>query len=151
MIIPKKLKLTHRVLRNVAKPVEFTYPSQLERLGMIMYTFMREQDGVGLAGPQVGIGRRVFVMEVHGVKRICFNPEAHWATEDQLFEFNEGCLSFPGEFLTIRRPRKIMARYQDYFGTWEEHELAELEAIVYQHELDHLDGIVMHDRYDDKG
>lgn len=148
MILPKKLKLTGRVLTHVAKPVEFKYPAQLERLGMIMHTFMREQQGIGLAAPQVGISRRVFVMDVNGVKRTCFNPEAHWATEDQLFEYEEGCLSFPGEFLKIRRPRKIMARYQDCFGTWEEHEMEELEATCYQHELDHLDGIIMHDRHD---
>jgi len=148
MIIPKKLKLTHRVLRNIAKPVEFKYPAQLEQLGMMMHTFMRENHGMGLAAPQVGISRRVFVMDVNGVKRTCFNPEAHWPTEDQLFEYDEGCLSFPDEFLTIRRPRKILARYQDCFGNWEEHELAELEATCYQHELDHLNGVTMHDRHD---
>jgi peptide deformylase len=146
MIIPKKLKLTHRVLKNVARPVEFKYPAQLEQLGMMMHGFMRECNGIGLAAPQVGISWRVFVMQVNGVPRTCFNPEAHWATEDQLFEHEEGCLSFPDQFLIIRRPRKILARYQDCFGTWHEHELEELEAICYQHELDHLDGITMHDR-----
>ena len=115
---------------------------------MMMHTFMRENQGMGLAAPQVGISRRVFVMDVNGVKRTCFNPEAHWPTEDQLFEYDEGCLSFPDEFLTIRRPRKILARYQDCFGNWEEHELAELEATCYQHELDHLNGVTMHDRHD---
>jgi len=109
---------------------------------------MQENHGMGLAAPQVGISRRVFVMDVNGVKRTCFNPEAHWATEDQLFEYDEGCLSFPDEFLTIRRPRKILARYQDCFGNWEEYELAELEATCYQHELDHLNGVTMHDRHD---
>ena len=147
MILPKKLKLTHRVLRKVAKPITFENPGQLIQLSTQMHEFMDQAQGIGLAAPQVGISRRVFVMNVGGVRRTCFNPEAHWHTEDQLFEFEEGCLSFPDEFLKISRPRKIMARFQNIDGVWCEEEMEELMAICYQHELDHLDGIVMHDRY----
>jgi peptide deformylase len=147
MIIPNKFKLSHRVLKNVAKTITFEYPVQLSQLAIRMHEFMATNDAIGLAAPQIGISRRLFVMNVNGVPRTCFNPEAHWATEDQLFEFKEGCLSFPKEFITLSRPRKILARYQDFLGNWEEHELEELEAVCYQHELDHLVGITMHDRY----
>ena len=150
LIIPPKFKLTHRVLKNVAKPVTFEYPAQLANLAIRMHEFMIANQGIGLAAPQIGISRRVFVMNVNGMPRSCFNPEAHWATEDQLFEYEEGCLSFPDEFFVLSRPRKIMARYQNFMGEWEEHELEELESTCYQHELDHLDGIVMHDRYAQK-
>ncbi len=146
MILPSRLKLSHRVLKNVAKPVTFEDARPLMRLATMMHDFMDQQQGIGLAAPQVGISRRVFVMNVDGVRRTCFNPEAHDATTDQLFEFNEGCLSFPNEFLTISRPRKIWARYQDIHGEWIEEEMSELMATCYQHELDHLDGITMHDR-----
>ena len=149
MIIPKKLKLTHRVLKNMAKPIDdFRYPAKLEQLSKMMHTFMQDNDGMGLAAPQVGISRRIFVMNVHGQLYTCINPEAHWATEDQLYESEEGCLSFPGEWLKISRPRKILARYQDIFGTWQEQELEGMQAVCYQHELDHLNGVTMHDRHD---
>lgn len=146
MILPSRLKLSHRVLKNVAKPVTFEDARPLMRLATMMHDFMDRQQGIGLAAPQVGISRRVFVMNVDGVRRTCFNPEVHDATTDQLFEFNEGCLSFPDEFLTISRPRKIWARYQDIHVEWMEEEMSELVATCYQHELDHLDGITMHDR-----
>lgn len=146
MIIPARLRLTHRVLKNVAKPVTFEDARPLMRLSSMMHEFMRQEGGIGLAAPQVGISKRVFVMNVQGVERTCFNPEVHDATTDQLFEFEEGCLSFPNEFLSISRPRKIWARYQNIHGDWMEEEMEQLVAICYQHELDHLDGITMHDR-----
>ena len=149
MIIPNKLKLTHRVLRNVAKPIDdFRYPAQLEQLSKLMHAFMKDNDGMGLAAPQIGISKRIFVMNVHGKLYTCINPEAHWATEDQLYESDEGCLSFPDEWLKIKRPRKILARYQDIHGDWHEEELEGMQAVCYQHELDHLDGKTMHDRRD---
>lgn len=147
MIIPKRLKLSHRVLKNTAKPVDdFRYPAQLEQLTNMMHRFMQENSAIGLAAPQVGISRRLFVMQVGELKLTCINPEFHDATTDQLFECQEGCLSFPDEYVVTHRPRKIWARYQDIFGTWQEHELEELAAVCYQHELDHLDGITMHER-----
>lgn len=146
ILIPSRLRLTHRVLKNVAKPVTFEDSRPLMRLATMMHEFMRRESGIGLAAPQVGISRRLFVMNVDGFERTCFNPEVHDATIDQLFEFEEGCLSFPNEFLPISRPRKIWARYQDIHGNWIEEEMEELVAICYQHELDHLDGITMHDR-----
>lgn len=148
LILPKQLKLTHRVLKNVAKPITFEHPVQLSKLAIDMHELMAKENGIGLAAPQIGISRRLFVMNVNGVPRSCFNPEILHPTTDQLFTYNEGCLSFPKVFFDISRPRKILARYQDFLGNWEEHELEELEAICYQHEYDHLDGIVMHDRYE---
>ena len=149
MIIPKKLKLSHRVLKNVAKPIDdFRYPAQLEQLTKMMHALMKDSDAIGLAAPQVGISRRIFVMNVGGQELTCINPEFSDATVDQLFECQEGCLSFPDEYIVTHRPRKIWARYQDIFGTWHEHELEELASVCYQHELDHLDGITMHERKD---
>lgn len=146
IIIPSKLRLTHKVLKNVAKPISFDDVRPLIRLSTMMHDFMLKENGIGLAAPQVGISRRLFVMNVNGIVRTCFNPEVHDATTDQLFEFEEGCLSFPNEFLPIARPRKIWARYQNIHGDWIEEEMEELVAICYQHELDHLNGITMHDR-----
>jgi peptide deformylase len=146
MIIPTKLKLTNKVLYREAKPIVFDNPGQLARLSTMMHNLMDRENGIGLAAPQVGIAYRMFVMHVNGRRITCFNPEAHWATEDQPFEYEEGCLSFPGEFYKITRPRKILARFQNIDAVWCEEELSELESTVYQHELDHLNGITMHDR-----
>lgn len=146
MILPKRLKLTQRVLRNTARPVTFENPAQLMQLVTNMHEFMQANQGIGLAATQVGIARRMFVMNVNNNARTCFNPEALWPTEDQLFPYEEGCLSFPDELVKTKRPRKILARYQNIHGEWQEHELEELEAVCYQHELDHLDGITMHAR-----
>jgi peptide deformylase len=148
ILIPNKLRLTHRVLKNVAKPVTFEDARPLMRLATMMHQFMTDSDAIGLAAPQVGISRRVFVMSVNGLTRTCFNPEFSDATTDQLFECQEGCLSFPDEYVLTHRPRKIWARYQDIHGDWHEEELEELAAVCYQHELDHLNGVTMHDRHD---
>ena len=69
MIIPDKLKLTHRVLKNVAKPVTFEDARPLMRLVTMMHQFMTASDAIGLAAPQVGISRRMFVMSVNGLTR----------------------------------------------------------------------------------
>jgi peptide deformylase len=147
MIIPQQLKLTKKVLHQVARPV---YPNddprKVKTLCNMMHDFMLKNDGIGLAAPQVGISRRILVMNINGVRRTCINPEAHDATTDQTMWYEEGCLSFPGETVRTCRPRKIWARYQDETGQWYEEEMSELTAICYQHELDHLNGIVMHDR-----
>jgi peptide deformylase len=140
------MKLTKRVLYNRAKPWVFVgCDFQTERLAKQMLTLMREQQGIGLAAPQIGISKRVFVMDVHGRERACFNPEiTFWS--DVLIEFPEGCLSFPGEECIIKRPDTISVRYQDCHGDWIEDDMVGLEARCFQHELDHLDGVVMHDR-----
>ncbi len=146
MILPKRLKLTQRVLRREAKPVTFEHVGQLMMLSTAMHDFMTANDGIGLAATQVGIARRMFVMNVEGRARTCINPEALWPTEDQTVRYREGCLSFPDEFVETERPRKILARYQNVHGEWVEEELEELDAVCYQHELDHLNGITMHAR-----
>ena len=139
------MDFTKRVLRNRAKPCEFDYPVANQTLADDMLSTMRRAHGIGLAAPQIGISRRVFVMDT-GQSRVCFNPEI-LASSDEMIQMAEGCLSFPGESCTITRPRWVQVRYQDSEGTWTEHRLLDLEARCFQHELDHLDGIVMQDRY----
>lgn len=140
------MKLTKRVLMRQAKPVEFTWPFQNYILAQKMTEFMQEQKGIGLAAPQIGQSSRLFVMAIAGKTRWCFNPEIQ-ETSTVLTEYNEGCLSFIGDQCTITRPDWVKVRYQTYQGEVEEHTLAGLEARCFQHELDHLDGITMWDRY----
>lgn len=140
------MKLTKRVLHHRAKPVDFKYPRKNIDLADQMMKFMKSNHGIGLAATQIGLAKRVFVMSVGGNDRACFNPKISWIG-DNIVDFQEGCLSFPKESCTIARPDSVIAIYQDANGDRYEVELQGLEARCYQHELDHLDGITMWNRY----
>jgi peptide deformylase len=140
------MKLTHRVLARQAKPVTFEYPWQNENLAGEMLEFMHQHGGIGLAATQVGLRKRLFVMQVQGWQRRCFNPEIT-AMSPELVDWDEGCLSFPGEHCIIKRPQWIDVRYQDHLGNWHSERLAGILARCFQHELDHLNGITMWDRH----
>lgn len=140
------MKLTNKVLYRPAKVFEdFHAPSQNSFLVDQMISFMRKNRGIGLAAPQIGVSRRLFVMEVNGVQRACFNPEILISSDD-LLEYVEGCLSFPGEECKIKRPSAVTVRYQTVTGDWIEETLDGMTARCFQHELDHLNGVTMHDR-----
>jgi peptide deformylase len=125
--------------------LDFQYPVKNQQLVNQMLGLMRLENGIGLAAPQIGISKRLFVMSVDGHDRACFNPEI--VSSSAVFtDFQEGCLSFPGESCIIKRPDQIRVKYQNHFGDWIEVDLAGLEARCFQHELDHLNGITMHDR-----
>ena len=140
------MKLTNKILYRPARPFEEFGPvTQNEFMLAQMFAFMRKNHGLGMAAPQIGVSRRLFVMETDGQRRACFNPEIISASED-LTDLPEGCLSFPGEECTIKRPRTVTVRYQTVTGDWVEETLDGMTARCFQHELDHLNGITMHDR-----
>ena len=136
------MNLTKRVLYKKAKPADFRYPEQNRLLVQQMCDFMLQENGIGLAAPQIGITRRVFVMETQGWQRACFNPEITGYSEN-LVDFDEGCLSFPGEHCIIKRPDWVDVRYQDWEGKWHSERFSGILARCFQHELDHLDGVTM--------
>jgi peptide deformylase len=145
MIIPQTLKLTKKVLHNQATPIAFDNIKLNLTLANRMFTFMMSKDGIGLAAPQIGISKRLFVMYVNGMLYHCFNPEITKSSLE-LVTFKEGCLSFPDEFINITRPKNIQVRYQDHTGSWIEKSFEGIASVCFQHELDHLNGIVFHDR-----
>ena len=105
---------------------------------------MYKAQGVGLAGPQVGMLRRVFVIDVgEGILEFV-NPEILETSGTQ--EGAEGCLSFPGEYGMVERPNHVKVRAQNRMGEWFELEGEELLARAICHENDHLDGVVFKDR-----
>jgi len=140
------MKLTRRVLSHVAKSVDFQYPYRNKQLEEQLYQYMTKQHGIGLAAPQVGISMRLFVMQVDSWSRACYNPEIIDSSQD-LEQFDEGCLSFPGEHCVVSRPRWVDVRYQDFQGAWHSERLGGLLGRCFQHELDHLNGITMWDRH----
>lgn len=115
------------------------------RLAQRMIQTMIREHGVGLAANQVGETTRLFVMYVDGEFFHCFDPsiESH---SDQVIDSREGCLSFPGEVCQVPRYAEITARFANASGHYQTRELSGLAARCFQHELDHLDGITMHQR-----
>lgn len=116
-----------------------------EALVKDMLRIMFATNGIGLAAPQVGINVRMFVMGNRDAVYACFNPRIIEASEEQ--EINtEGCLSFPGLFLNIRRPATIKVEYEDVKGRTQTREFSGIMARCFQHELDHLDGVCFIDK-----
>ena len=111
-----------------------------------MFITMYNRNGVGLAANQVGVAKRIFVMDtsMSGQTRHTFiNPEIIESSEIQ--RWREGCLSFPEVFSYVKRPNKIKVRSLDIDGKLVELELQGIEAVCFQHELDHLNGINFYD------
>ncbi len=109
-----------------------------------MLETMREEMGVGIAGPQVGVMRRMFVAEpVPGKVYFMINPEITEREGSQTGE--EGCLSVPGLVGTVERPQKIKMKALDLDGSEREYEFEDFDARVMCHEYDHLDGILYTD------
>ncbi len=129
-------------LHKVCKPVT-AFDEKLHKLLDDMAETLVDSGGVGLAAPQVGILRRVFLVDV-GVEEneiIEFiNPEILETDGEQ--EGPEGCLSVPGKYGLVKRPYFVKVRAQDRYGDWFEAEGEELIGRCFCHENDHLDGIV---------
>lgn len=132
------------VLREVAKPVAAVTPELCAVLDE-MIPMMKNAHGVGLAAPQVGISERFFVMNPGDRIRKVINPEII-SKGNSFAEMEEGCLSVPGIHKKVKRARRISVRYMDETGLVVEEELKDFPARVFQHEYDHLDGILFVDR-----
>lgn len=142
------------VLREVAKDITPDYPG-LKELIADMFETMYEAEGVGLAAPQVGKSIRLFVIdaapmasdhkELKGFKKVFIN--AHILEEDgEPWLWNEGCLSLPGIREDVRRKPKVRMKYMDENFVQHEEVFEKLNARIFQHEYDHLDGILIPDR-----
>ncbi len=120
------------------------FDENLVNLSRDLIDTMYDADGVGLAAPQIGINKRIFVMDCSGKNeekdcRVVINPEIRHASEE-LGSYKEGCLSIPGITEEISRPKVIEVLYQDINGVLQRNTYDDLWSICFQHELDHLDG-----------
>jgi len=131
------------VLKRAAEPVT-DVDGAFTKLVDAMYDTMYEAPGVGLAAPQVGVEKRLFVYDVGEGPRTVVNPEIVEATGEWTYE--EGCLSLPGLAFEIVRPRLITVRAEDLDGNEVVVQGDELLGRVFLHEIDHLDGVLMLDR-----
>ena len=126
-------------LHKVCKPVE-NFDRKLHKLLDDMRETPIDSNGVGLAAPQVGILRRVVLVETGEEILELINPEMLETDGEQVGA--EGCLSVPGKYGLVKRPYWAKVRAQDRYGEWYEVEGEELIGRCFCHELDHLDGIV---------
>lgn len=134
------------VLRRKAEPVEIGDPELLALITDLWET-MRRADGVGLAAPQIGVSKRVFVVDARSLQKpdeppfqdVFINPEIVWHSEE-VFEYEEGCLSIPGIREKVFRPAVVRVRYQDEKGQTHEADFSGIVGRIIQHEYDHLDG-----------
>lgn len=135
----------NKVLRSKCEVFNFVNPPfDPEKIKYNMIRAMIEQDGIGLASTQVGLTYQFFVSKIKGRERIYFNPVVK-STEEQTL-YKEGCLSFPGLYLDIKRPKRILASWFDEKGNLHTEYLDDLEARCFLHELDHLNGVLFIDK-----
>jgi len=137
------------VLKQVAKDVT-DIDGALVRLVEDMLETMYDEPGLGLAAPQVGVRKRLFVYDLEEGEnpQALINPEI--VESDEEWEYMEGCLSVPGLSWAITRPKLVHIRGIDLDGNEVNIEADELEARLFQHELDHLNGVLLLEHLDDE-
>ncbi len=149
---PKLLPLADEhadVLHQRAQEIPDITAPEMQNLIADMFYTMTHEKGCGLAAPQVGIGLQLSVIEAEGNRFVIGNPEIISTSKERVF-FEEGCLSLPGREYGLIRHEKITVRYTDEHGSQKKIKLKGFLAIVFQHEIDHLYGIMINDRFEDQ-
>jgi len=148
MAIKTILTEPNKILRQISNPVDHVGEEEQKLMDDMLET-MYAAPGIGLAAIQIGIPKRIIVMDISREKEnktpLHFvNPEIVWkADEDIIYE--EGCLSVPNQFAEINRPKECHVKYLDYFGQPQLLKAQGLLATCIQHEIDHLEGILFID------
>jgi peptide deformylase len=128
------------------KSVDVTvFDEELEHLALDLLHTMKTANGVGLAAPQTGNMLNIITIWIEAEKPLGLVNPVIVETSEELFEFNEGCLSVPGYFEDRKRPAKIVVKFVDVKGEPHEFECNGLYAFAIQHEIDHLNGRVFVD------
>jgi len=140
-------------LREISKPVD-TVDDEVRALVSDMFETMYDAPGIGLAAIQVGVPKRILVIDLQEPEeeggepirdpRVFINPEI-LDFSDQEVPYTEGCLSVPDQFAEVDRPDRIRARWLDIDGKQRDEEITGLLAVCLQHEMDHLNGILFID------
>ena len=131
-------------LKKLCDPVA-EVSSDMGKLAEDMLQTMYDAPGIGLAAPQIGVTKRLIVMDcVKGENEaprplVLFNPEITWASEE-LSTYEEGCLSIPDQYAEVQRPAEVRVRWIGLDGKLQEEQFSGLWATCVQHEIDHLNG-----------
>ncbi len=144
MAILPILVAPHPVLRKKCVPVDSIGDTERKLLDDMLET-MYDAPGIGLAAPQIGVAKRMLVMDIARANDAptplkIINPEITAASEE-LYSYEEGCLSYPEQYADVKRPAKVTVTYLDETGAEQVLEAEGLTAVCIQHEIDHLDGI----------
>ena len=148
MAIKTILTEPNKILRQISNPVDRVGEKEQKLMDDMLET-MYAAPGIGLAAIQIGIPKRIIIMDISREKKNknplhFINPEIVWkADEDIIYE--EGCLSVPNQFAEINRPKECHVKYLDYFGQPQLLKAEGLLATCIQHEIDHLEGILFID------
>ncbi len=148
MALREILVVPDPILKQVSTPVE-AVDDDLRALMDEMLETMYAAPGIGLAAIQVGVPKRVIVMDLARAEeeaqpRYYVNPEILWASDDTAL-YEEGCLSVPEIYDEVERPTRVKLRYLDYHGKQVEEDAEGLFAVCIQHEMDHLEGVLFID------
>jgi len=148
MTVRKIIKLPDKRLRLVSEPVK-RVDAGLRKLVEDMFETLYAAPGIGLAGIQVGVAKRVIIMDLSKKEdtrkpEVFINPEITWASEEKS-TYEEGCLSIPEYYEEVERPAVVKVKYLDLEGKAREVEASGLLATCLQHEIDHLNGILFID------
>lgn len=157
MMFPSELKLItvpNKILNTVSSEV-YKITSETRKFMDKMLEVMYENDGIGLAAPQVGVLKRIFCIDVSLIDQdesknpllepiCCINPEII-SLSKKCIEFAEGCLSVPGKTVKKVRHKEIKVSFLDYHGKKRTMKFDGIASICFQHELDHLNGITIDD------
>ena len=136
-LIPNTHPILHERVKSCSDDLDRREMSRILKENMFHYK------GIGLSANQIGISERVFVMmlNIETEETItCFNPRIVKRYEDDVW-FEEGCLSYPDVFLKVKRPDKIIVKYEDVDKKTHKMKLSGLASRVFQHEYDHMEGI----------
>ncbi|MBT8458814.1 MAG: peptide deformylase [Boseongicola sp.] len=131
-------------LKATADPVS-DFDKELAKLADDMLETMYAAPGIGLAAPQVGVGKRLLVMDCVKEENaspepmVLINPEVTWSSEE-LNTYEEGCLSIPDQYADVERPAEVEVSWTDLTGTLQKERFDGLWATCVQHEIDHLNG-----------
>ena len=132
-------------LLEVSEEWDFRLDGSPEELVRAMSKFMADNGGVGLAAPQLGIKKRIFIMGNFTKLVACINPKIVSLSEERKNDL-EGCLSFPDLFMKVKRPASAVVQYNTVSGELVERELTGFECRVFLHEYDHLIGVTFDQR-----
>jgi len=148
MAIREIIKIPDPALKKVSVPIE-RVDDDLRKLVDDMLATMYNAPGVGLAAVQIGISRRLLVIDTaredEPKNPLAFiNPEIIWSS-DEMSEYEEGCLSIPDVFDNVLRPAEVRVKYLDREGALQETLCTDFLATVIQHEIDHLNGVLFID------
>lgn len=143
------------ILKKKSKEIE-VIDDKIKQLGQDMLDTMYKNDGIGLAACQVGMLKRMIVYDIRYIEEdakkeghILINPKIT-SRSKAMIEVEEGCLSFPDLYKNVVRHEKVTVEYTDIDGKKKKINAKDIEAVVLQHEIDHLDGIVFLDRYNEQ-